>query len=513
MKPGPIPSRRPGAPPGSGPECRRLRPLWLAFTFALIPVAWPGDAAAAISLVPVASGLSSPVAITHAGDGRLFITLQAGQIVIFDGAAVLPAPFLDIASEVEAGGERGLLSVAFHPSYAVSGFFYVYYTCRPGGTLPCAGTGDIVIARFQVSGNPNLADENSGVVLRTIAHPAGNHNGGQLQFGRDGCLYAGTGDGGGGGDPDGNGQNLNTLLGKLLRLDPNSGGACEAAPGNPFGGSLIWALGLRNPWRFSFDKDGNLFIGDVGEGSREEVDFQPAGTPGLNYCWNRMEGTFPFDLTTPCVTGTPTAPIVDYSSGDESGNCSITGGYRHHGSAFLDVLGGYIYGDLCSGRIWGAAPSGSGGWTALQLLDTSLIISTFGQGPDGTIYVADYGSGTIYRIVPFAQQHIEALVGAGVTAGCGTNPPRYCPDSSVTRQEMAAFVLRAREGPGFSPPACRPPGPFSDVPCESSFAGFIQALKDGGVVAGCGGGNYCPGRSVTRAEMAVFLVATFKIPL
>jgi len=349
-------------------------------------------AAPSIALIPVASGLSSPTAIANArdGSGRLFIVQQSGQIRVYAGGQILPTPFLNIASLVSSSGERGLLGLAFHPSYAANRAFYVYYTNTAG---------NIVIARYLVSAaNPNVADPASAAVLLTIPHPTfGNHNGGQLAFGPDGHLYAGVGDGGGSGDPNNNAQNLGSLLGKVLRLDVNAATPYIPA-GNPFPGSLIWALGLRNPWRFSFDRTtGDLFIADVGQGSREEVDFQPAGSPGgRNYCWPNQEGMTVFDPNRPCNGGgTPTPPILDYA---HALGCSVTGGYRYRGVVYPDLVGTYFYGDFCSGRIWGANDVG-GAWSTIQLLDTTLQISTFGEDEAGEVYLADYAGGVIYRIV------------------------------------------------------------------------------------------------------------------
>ncbi|MGZ8797420.1 MAG: PQQ-dependent sugar dehydrogenase, partial [Thermoanaerobaculia bacterium] len=242
-----------------------------------------------IELRRLFGGLDQPVAITHAGDSRLFITQQTGKIAIWDGARVLPVPFLDVSSLVSCCGERGLLSVAFHPRYRDSGRFFIYYTDRGG---------DIVIVEYKVSSNPDVANASSGTIVLKVPHPVNsNHNGGQLQFGPGGFLYAGTGDGGAGGDPPNNAQNTNVLLGKLLRLDVDRGTPYAIPPGNPFanggGRGEIWAFGLRNPWRFSFDRDtGDLWIGDVGQNAWEEIDFsavdQGAGN-GANYGWNVFE--------------------------------------------------------------------------------------------------------------------------------------------------------------------------------------------------------------------------------
>jgi glucose/arabinose dehydrogenase len=378
---------------------RRGRPV--AASLLLAALAWGGGAAQAqpaLILQQIASGLANPVALANAGDGsmRLFIVEQAGVIRIHDGTQVLATPFLDITGKVLTGGERGLLGLAFDPSYAANGFLYVFYTSRPAGT--------VTIARYSVTANANVADPNSEVVLKTQAHPVGNHNGGALAFGPDGCLYAGIGDGGGGGDPGNNGQNLGTLLGKIIRISKSDGAPCAAAPGNPFTATPgarpeIWALGLRNPWRITFDRQtGDLLIGDVGQGAREEVDFQPAGSAGRNYCWRRMEGSLVFDATVPCTAGTPTLPILEYAH--TGGNCSITGGYRYRGSQFPALVGTYFYADFCTGRIWGATESG-GAWTTAELLDTSFNISSFGEDEAGELYLAHLAAttGAVYRLV------------------------------------------------------------------------------------------------------------------
>ena len=287
-------------------------------------------AAAGIELEPVITGLDRPVAITNAGDGsdRLFITLLGGQIRIFDGQQILAQPFLDISSLVTSGGEQGLFSVAFHPDYANNGWLYVDYTDLNGNT---------VIASYSISADPNIVDPASAAILLSISQPFANHNGGQLQFGPDGYLYIGMGDGGSGGDPQNNAQTLSTLLGKMLRIDVDGAPPYSIPADNPFindpvAREEIWALGLRNPWRFSFDRQtGDLFIADVGQSTLEEVDFQPShSTGGANYGWRLMEGSDCYNPTTNCNNGMLTLPILEY---DHSLGCSITGGYRYRGTA------------------------------------------------------------------------------------------------------------------------------------------------------------------------------------
>ena len=362
---------------------------------ALILAAAVTQASPVITLEPVANGLPNLVSVTHAGDSRLFITLQGGLVMIHDGTRVLPEPFLDLRNLVLSGGERGLLSVAFHPGYAQNGLFYVNYTDLRG---------DTVVARYSVSPfDPNRANPSSAVPVLMIQQPFANHNGGQLQFGPDSYLYIGMGDGGSGGDPGNRAQNLGDLLGKMLRLDVNSASPYAIPPSNPFVGEAgvrpeIWAYGLRNPWRFSFDRvTGDLWIADVGQGMWEEVDFQPVTSiGGENYGWRRMEGTHCFNPSSNCNPGNLVLPVIEY---DHSVGCSVTGGYVYRGARSPRLGGQYIYGDFCSGRIFGATRSASGAVTTQQLIDVSFNISTFGEDVTGEVYVGDYSNGILYRLV------------------------------------------------------------------------------------------------------------------
>jgi glucose/arabinose dehydrogenase len=348
-----------------------------------------------VVLEPVASGLTHPVSITHAGDSRLFITLQDGRIVIDDGTQILAEPFLDIRSLVRSGGEQGLLSVAFHPRYQENGLFYVDYTDVNGNT---------VVAHYRVSSSdPNVADPTSREPVLAVQQPFANHNGGQLQFGPDGYLYIGMGDGGSGGDPGNRAQNLGVLLGKLLRIEVDADAGYTVPPSNPFLSTAgaepeIWARGLRNPWRFSFDRaTGDLWIADVGQGDWEEIDFQPAtSVGGENYGWRRMEGTHCYNPPSGCNDGTLVLPLIEY--GHTGGACSVTGGYVYRGAQYPRLAGTYIYGDYCSGRIWGGTRDADGALLPSVLLDSGFFISTFGQDANGEVYVADYGGGKIYRI-------------------------------------------------------------------------------------------------------------------
>jgi len=347
-----------------------------------------------VVLQNVVTGLVHPVSIAHAGDSRLFIVQQEGRVMIFDGTQLLSQPFLDIGTSVSKGGERGLLGIAFHPRFAENGRFFVDYTDVNGNT---------VIARYTVrADDPNVADPNSRVPILSVQQPFANHNGGQLQFGPDGYLYIGMGDGGSGGDPGNRAQNLGQLLGKLLRIDVD-GDTYEIPPTNPFAvlpGALpeIWASGLRNPWRFSFDRaSGDLWIADVGQGDWEEIDFQPASSiGGENYGWRRMEGTHCFNPGSNCNNGTLVLPVVEY--GHTNGACSVTGGYVYRGALYPRLQGTYVYGDYCNGVIWGGTLQPDGTVTSRVLLDTNFLISTFGEDANGELYVADYGGGILYHL-------------------------------------------------------------------------------------------------------------------
>jgi glucose/arabinose dehydrogenase len=349
-----------------------------------------------VALLPIATGLNQPVALTHAGDTRLFITEQVGTIRIYDALGLRTTPFLDIRPIVLANGERGLLSVAFHPHYRDNGLFFVYYTNR---------NGDNSIARYKVSStDPDRADTTSATILLTIPHPDfANHNGGQLQFGPDGFLYIGTGDGGSGGDPNNHAQDLSQLLGKLLRIDVDHGSPYAIPPSNPFVNRVgargeIWAYGLRNPWRYTFDRaTGDMWIGDVGQNVWEEVDIQPATSiGGENYGWRKMEGFHCFNPTTNCTDPSFTMPILEYSH--TAGACSITGGYRYRGTQVPALNGAYLYGDYCTGTIWTATQS-NGNWFPKTLFQTTINISSFGEDIAGELYVLDVARGTIYKMI------------------------------------------------------------------------------------------------------------------
>ncbi len=350
----------------------------------------------------IIAGLVDPIGLTNAGDGsdRLFVVQRRGQVrVINPNGTLRSAPFVDISNRVLAGGEQGLLGLAFHPSFATNGRVFVDYTR--------SGDGATVISELTASADRSSASPASERILLTISQPYSNHNGGQIAFGPDGYLYVGMGDGGSGGDPQGNGQNRQALLGKLLRINVNgtpAPGKAYAIPNtNPYapggvspGAGLpeIWAYGLRNPWRFSFDRDnGDLYVGDVGQNAWEEIDRQPANSRGgENYGWSAFEGRHCY---TSCSGVTYIPPIAEYSHGV---GCSVTGGYVYRGSQQLALKGFYVFGDYCSGIIY-TVPAGAGNKTPKAVADTGLSISSFGEGEDGELYVVDVSGGGLYRIV------------------------------------------------------------------------------------------------------------------
>jgi glucose/arabinose dehydrogenase len=505
-----------------------------------------------LTLTALPGTLSLPVHVTHAGDGsgRLFVVEQTGRIRIFQNNQFLATPFLDVSALISCCGEQGLLSVAFHPDYASNGYFYIYYIDNIGSP------GDITVARYHVSSDPNVADPNSAQILLVVSHPVyDNHNGGQLAFGPDGYLYMGTGDGGGGGDPGNNAQNLTKMLGKMMRLDVDASGAIPCGqsapapygipPSNPFASSPtdckeIWAYGVRNPWRFGFDRStGDLIIGDVGQNNYEEVDFQAAGDAGgENYGWRRMEGLHCYNPPVNCNDGTLTLPILEYNH--STGDCAIIGGFRYRGTTIPGLVGTYLYGDECSGRIRAATQSGDGSWNATILQDTALSISSFGEDEPGEMYVANLG-GTVYRIepTPYPAPTTTSLSPTSVIAGGaafpltvhgtgftyesvvrwnGSDRPTTFVSSSQLTAQISAIDIDAAATASvqvFTPP----PGgglsnaqtftvdlTFLDVPTSHFAYAYVQAVFNAGVTAGCGARMYCPDASVTRAQMAVFLL-------
>ena len=366
--------------------------LWISLVM-LSPLSWglsgtPNIPHSFIVLQPlVKHRFSKPIFLAPSPDqtNRLFVVEQNGHILIVKGDTVLPTPFMDIGEKLSTGGERGLLGLALHPGFSENGRLFVNYTRREDGAT--------VIAEYQVSSNPNQAAQKESVLL-VIPQPYGNHNGGMIAFGPDHYLYIGMGDGGSGGDPKNYAQNRNELLGKFLRIDVDQQRPYGIPPDNPFvqenGQPEIFAVGLRNPWRFSFDREtGSLWAGDVGQNQWEEIDVIQKGK---NYGWRFLEGTHCFNPETNCRSVKNLVdPVTEYAH--LSGRCSVTGGYVYRGTKIPALLGTYVFGDFCSGEIWGYRE----GETRL-LLTTDLQISSFGEAGDGELYVLGY-EGEIFQIV------------------------------------------------------------------------------------------------------------------
>lgn len=351
----------------------------------------------AVSLATVSGGFEQPVFVAQPpGDtNRLFVVEQPGRIRIIEDGQRVEQPFLDISDIVEtAGSEQGLLGLAFHPDFASNGRFFVYYTAREGD-------GTNTLAEYHVSLDAGAADPGSARILFAVEDFAPNHNGGMLAFGPDGYLYVSLGDGGGGGDPQGNGQRLDTLLGKILRIDVDAGDPYAIPGDNPFGSDgerrEIWAYGLRNPWRYSFDRaSGDLWIGDVGQATTEEIDLLPAGTSGVDLGWNTYEGSGCFENDRGCGRSGFTFPVYEYPTAT---GCAVTGGYVYRGTDYPDLDGTYVFTDYCSGIIQGLRRSGDGTFEHLELLDSGLNISSFGEDNAGNVYVVDHQNGVILRVV------------------------------------------------------------------------------------------------------------------
>ena len=377
---------------------------------------WP-----AITLHQVAGGFSSPTAIAGApdGSGRLFVLEQPGRVRIIRNGAVLPTPFLTIPStRVQCCGERGLLGIAFPPEFASKQYLYLTYTNT---------SNESVVSRWRVSASdPDRADPDSEVVLLSIRRNQANHHGGGIAFGPEGYLYIGTGDSGGGGDPENAAQNPNELRGKMLRIDTESGQTpYRIPPDNPFVSRTgyrpeIWAVGLRNPWRYSFDRETrDLWIADVGQNRAEEINFQPASSRGgENYGWDRMEGMQCYPESSGCDRVDLTLPVHEYP---RSGGVSVTGGFVYRGRRYPELQGMYIYGDYGSGRIWGIRRTGNG-WENRELLRTQNSISAFGEDADGELYLAGHGSGAIHLVTAGAPSITSDGVVNAASFGPGISP-------------------------------------------------------------------------------------------
>lgn len=400
-----------------------------------------------IVLAPAWSGFTNPVQVTHAGDGsgRLFVVEQRGVIKVIKNGTILGTPFLDIRGQVRSpanggGSEQGLLGLAFHPNYETNGYFYLNYTNNSGHTI---------IARYSVSANPDVANAASTFTLLTINQPYANHNGGQLLFSPlNGYLYIGMGDGGSGGDPGNRAQNINDLLGKMLRIDVDGGSPYAIPPTNPFaataGADEIWALGLRNPWRFSFDRaTGDLYIGDVGQNQWEEISYQAANTPGgVNFGWRCREGAHTYNTDPPCnnptFLNTLTDPITEYNHSE--GN-AVTGGFVYRGPLYPALVGRYFFADYGAGRIWSIYKTGPTSWSNREMeLDTSFLISAFGEDEAGELYVVGYNNGVIYRLADANGPSPNLALSTK-----SVSPPHANPGETVT------YTIQLRNNGGSSP--------------------------------------------------------------
>ena len=364
-----------------------LRALFALLSCLIAMSATAAAAQVGLRLQPVVGELEQPVLVTHAGDGsgRLFVVEQPGRILVVDGGELLQEPFLDIRDAVAAGGERGLLGLAFHPAFADNRRFFVHYTRAEDGAS--------VVAEFRTSRDPNRS-RRVGRALLTVEQPFANHNGGMIAFGPDSFLYIALGDGGSRGDPGNRAQDPDALLGKILRIDVDGRRPYAIPEDNPFaesgGRPEIYALGLRNPWRFSFDrKTGRLFAGDVGQGRIEEIDVIWRGG---NYGWRILEGSHCFEPPEDCERRGLQLPRTEYGHG--RGRCSVTGGYFYRGREVPALEGTYVFGDYCSGEVFGLRKGARS-----VVLDTDLLISSFGEDEAGELYVVDH-QGAIYRIQP-----------------------------------------------------------------------------------------------------------------
>ncbi len=499
--------------PRTTPMSRARALLAAALTAALaIGISPPAPASAALSagqlaLKSVVGGFSDPLGIVNAGDGsgRLFVVEQGGRVRVVQGGKLLAGSFLDVSAKVDTNGERGLLGLAFHPDFASNGRLFIHYT---------RGDGDVVVSRLTANGARTSAPSASEVILFTIEHSdQTNHNGGGLAFGPDGFLYVAVGDGGSG--HSANGQSITTRLGKILRIDvdgtgqgPN--GAYDYPSDNPYvgvtGDDAIWASGLRNPWRISFDRETDaLWIADVGQNTYEEIDRDAApGTPGRDYGWATMEGKHCYSAASCDQTGL-TLPVAEYT---HAKGCSITGGYVYRGPTQRDLQGLYVFGDFCSGRIWTLPAGGS---TITERLDTTLLITSFGESESGELYVVNRG-GTLFRVIApeFTDiasssflDDIHWLLYEGITVGC--TPTTYCPTAAVTREQMAIFLDRALDLPPTATDY------FSDDAGRTGEAS-INRLAASGITVGCTPTTFCPTAAVTREQMAIFLDRALDLP-
>jgi glucose/arabinose dehydrogenase len=390
-------------------RCRFGRSSFRLIVTALLTLL-AGSAAHAVTTTVVAGGFTMPIDIVNAGDGsnRVFVAEQGGSVWILNGGQRIATPFLDIAPLVVCCGERGLLGLAFHPQFRTNGRLYVDY--------PRRGDGATVIAEYRVGSDAQRVDPTTARTLLVIPQPFETHNGGALRFGPDGFLYLGMGDGGSGNDPGNRAQDRNELLGKILRIDVDRGTPYAIPATNPFASGVggrpeIFAVGVRNPWRFAFDRaTGDFYLGDVGQGAWEEIDRLPAGTgAGANLGWRIMEGRHCTGLsgTASCNDPTLVPPIVEYDHG--AGNCSVTGGTVYRGPSVPALAGRYVYADYCTGRVWSAAPDRTGIWRVRDVLGNGSPVSVFGEDERGELYFADYGRGQVRGFVAEPGDRADAV--------------------------------------------------------------------------------------------------------
>lgn len=473
-----------------------------------IPVA--GQNGLALDTVELIDQLVLPLdlAAPDDGSGRLFVVQQTGEILIWNGVSLEPTPFLDLSAVVSCCSEQGLLGFTFHPDYATNGELFVNYIRTQGGQR------QTVLARYLVSDDdPDRADPTSEEILLVLDQPRSNHNGGHLRFGPDGYLYVATGDGGGGGDPEENGQDRSTLHGNLLRLDvdssPDPGLAYAVPPANPFVGQTgvreeIWAWGLRNPWRFSFDREtGDLWIADVGQAAFEEVNFQPAASVGgENYGWDCREGAHDFsdgngDMNQSCPGTVTTDPVLEYAQ--DNGRCSVTGGFRYRGEAHPRLRGVYLFADFCTGEVFGTVPRCDAVWQSRLLADTPFFVTTFGEDTAGELYLTERdGSGApaskVHRLVLAAGSDGPDLAPSSQTLDFGTvevgdtvelplslanaNPgPEAAIVSRVTLSDPVRFAVDYRSGKSRCRAVQQPCLPAGDQ-CGQRVSFQGQALGD-----------------------------------
>lgn len=463
---------------------RRFLPAFLLFAICITPA----FAQPKIQLVDFATGFNLPVDIAHCGDSRLFVVERGGRIRVLDSLGNHLGIFLDIVQRVNSGqNEQGLLGLAFHPNYAQNGYFFVNYTKPNGGTTR--------VARFSVKpNNPNEADPNSELAILEQTQPFWNHNGGCMKFGADGYLYISIGDGGSGGDPQNNGQKKNTFLGKILRVDVNNSSQAQpyvVPPDNPFVGDAsyspeIWSLGWRNAWRFSFDRLTNdMWIADVGQNIWEEIDFEPANTPGLNYGWRCYEGSNPYNTSGCQPASAYVAPIFEYNHSGGNG-CSVTGGFVYRGTQFPDLYGCYLFTDYCSGRWWYTRRNADGTFSTAVLTTLSgYQYSSLGEDRNGELYVALLGSGRIQRVRELCSPfQISGTAGPAVcansmegeislTATGATGSATFIWSNGATTQNLSGlnpgtYTVEARDGNNcirrdtFVVGDASPPTPFID---------------------------------------------------